>query len=275
MTEPREGISEVPPAREKVSGDEVAASLRIPTGVVNFDRLISGGFMRGKTYLVAGETGTGKTLFSLKYLLTGVENGEPGVYIPFDETIEGTIEGALTLGWDLMEPIRAGLLEILDVRPFFAEVVRDKFMAETVRQITSELKKHVDRIHAKRLVVDPVAPLLGEVVDISWTRDYIRAFISAIERFIGTTTIVTSEIPTGSMSLSRFGVEEFLSAGITTLDIQRMEHFNVRTITVRKMRWTKIDLTPYVYDIRPIDGIVIGDTLPKFAEQFKSQGRRY
>lgn len=275
MTEPREGISEVPLPQEKVSGGEVAASLRIPTGVVNFDRLISGGFMRGKTYLVAGETGTGKTLFSLKYLLTGVENGEPGVYIPFDETIEGTIEGALTLGWDLMEPIRAGLLEILDVRPFFAEVVRDKFMAETVRKITSELKRHVDRIHAKRLVVDPVAPLLGEVVDVSWTRDYIRAFITAIERFIGTTNIVTSEIPTGSMSLSRFGVEEFLSAGIIALQIQGLEHFNVRTVTVRKMRWTKIDLTPYVYDIRPIDGIVIGDTLPKFAEQFKSQGRRY
>lgn len=275
MTEPREEISEVPLPQEKVSGGEVAASLRIPTGVVNFDRLISGGFMRGKTYLVAGETGTGKTLFSLKYLLTGVQNGEPGVYIPFDETIEGTIEGALTLGWDLMEPIRAGLLEILDVRPFFAEVVRDKFMAETVRKITSELKRHVDRIHAKRLVVDPVAPLLGEVVDVSWTRDYIRAFITAIERFIGTTNIVTSEIPTGSMSLSRFGVEEFLSAGIIALQIQGLEHFNVRTVTVRKMRWTKIDLTPYVYDIRPIDGIVIGDTLPKFAEQFKSQGRRY
>jgi len=275
LTEPREEISEVPLPQEKVSGGEVAASLRIPTGVVNFDRLISGGFMRGKTYLVAGETGTGKTLFSLKYLLTGVQNGEPGVYIPFDETIEGTIEGALTLGWDLMEPIRAGLLEILDVRPFFAEVVRDKFMAETVRKITSELKRHVDRIHAKRLVVDPVAPLLGEVVDVSWTRDYIRAFITAIERFIGTTNIVTSEIPTGSMSLSRFGVEEFLSAGIIALQIQGLEHFNVRTVTVRKMRWTKIDLTPYVYDIRPIDGIVIGDTLPKFAEQFKSQGRRY
>jgi len=275
LTEPREEISEVPLPQEKVSSGDVAASLRIPTGVVNFDRLISGGFMRGKTYLVAGETGTGKTLFSLKYLLAGVQNGEPGVYIPFDETIEGTIEGALTLGWDLMEPIRAGLLEILDVRPFFAEVVREKFMAETVKQITTELKRHVDRIHAKRLVVDPVAPLLGEVVDISWTRDYIRAFISAIERFIGTTTIVTSEIPTGSPTLSRFGVEEFLSAGIIALQIQGLEHFNVRTVTVRKMRWTKIDLTPYVYDIRPIDGIVIGDTLPKFAEQFKSQGRRY
>jgi len=253
----------------------IASSLRIPTGIVNFDRLISGGFMRGKTYLVAGETGTGKTLFSLKYLLTGIENGEAGVYIPFDETIEGTIEGALTLGWDLMEPIRANMLEILDVRPFFAEVVREKFMAETVRQITAELKKHVDRIGAKRLVVDPVAPLLGEVVDISWTRDYIRAFVTAVERFIGTTTIITSEIPTGSTTLSRFGVEEFLSAGIITLSIQGLEHFNVRTVSVRKMRWTKVDLTPYVYDIRPIEGIVVGDSLPRFAEQFRAQGRKF
>jgi len=254
---------------------EVPASLRIPTGVVNFDKLISGGLMRGKTYLVAGETGTGKTVFSIKYLLTGIENGEPGVYIPFDETIEGTIEGALTLGWDLMEPIRSNMLEILDVRPFFAEVVREKFMAETVRQITSELKKHVDRIGAKRLVVDPVAPLLGEVVDVSWTRDYIRAFISAIERFIGTTSVITSEIPTGSTTLSRFGVEEFLSAGITMLSIQRLEHFNIRTVSVRKMRWTKIDLTPYVYEIKPIEGIVVGDPLPKYVEELKLQGRRF
>jgi circadian clock protein KaiC len=174
-----------------------------------------------------------------------------------------------------MEPIRAGMLEILDVRPFFAEVVREKFMAETVKQITSELKRHVDRIKAKRLVVDPVAPLLGEVVDVSWTRDYIRAFVTAVERFIGTTTIITSEIPTGSTTLSRFGVEEFLSAGIIALSIQRLEHFNVRTVTVRKMRWTKIDLTPYVYDIKPIEGIVVGEALPRFAEQFRSQGRRY
>jgi len=274
LTEPSDATDALREQAGPVEGP-IPASLRIPTGIVNFDRLISGGFMRGKTYLVAGETGTGKTLFSLKYLLTGIENGEAGVYIPFDETIEGTIEGALTLGWDLMEPIRSNMLEILDVRPFFAEVVREKFMAETVRQITAELKRHVERIGAKRLVVDPVAPLLGEVVDVSWTRDYIRAFVTAVERFIGTTTIITSEIPTGSPTLSRFGVEEFLSAGIITLSIQGLEHFNVRTVSVRKMRWTKVDLTPYVYDIRPIEGIIVGDSLPRFADQFKAQGKRF
>ncbi|MCI4439257.1 recombinase RecA, partial [archaeon] len=126
--------------------------LRVPTGVVNFDKLISGGLIRGKTYLVAGETGTGKTIFSLKFLLTGAQNGEPGLYIPFDETIDSTIEGALTLGWDLMDPIKKGLIEILDVRPFFAEVTREKFMAETVKEVINELKRHVGRIKAKRLV---------------------------------------------------------------------------------------------------------------------------
>jgi len=245
-------------------------SLRIPTGVVNFDALINGGFMRGKTYLVAGETGTGKTLFSLKFLLTGLENGEPGIYIPFDETIDGTIEGALTMGWDLLDPIKKGMLEILDVRPFFAEVVREKFMAETMKQIISELKKRADKIGAKRMVVDPVAPLLGEVVDLSWTRDYIRAFVAAIEKFVGTTTIITSEIPTGSNALSRFGVEEFLSAGIIRLSIERMRHRNIRTIMVRKMRWTRVDLTPYVCDIRPIDGLVVGEDLPNFMKRLGS-----
>jgi len=245
-------------------------ALRIPTGVTNFDRLISGGLMRRKTYLVAGETGTGKTLFSLKFLLTGIENGEPGIYIPFDETIDGTIEGALTMGWDLLDPIKRGLLDILDVRPFFAEVVREKFMAETMKQIISELKKRADKIGAKRMVVDPVAPLLGEVVDISWTRDYIRGFVTAVEKFIGTTTIITSEIPTSSNALSRFGVEEFLSAGIIRLSIERIDHMNLRTIMVRKMRWTRVDLTPYVYDIKPIDGLVIGQDLPGFVKKMNS-----
>ncbi len=249
-------------------------ALRIPTGVVNFDRLVNGGFMRGKTYLVAGETGTGKTLFSLKFLLTGFENQEPGIYIPFDETIDGTIEGALTMGWDLLDPIKKGMLDIVDVRPFFAEVVREKFMAETMKQIIGELKRRADRIGAKRMVVDPVAPLLGEVIDLSWTRDYIRAFVAAIEKFIGTTTVITSEIPTGSNALSRFGVEEFLAAGIVRLSIERMRHTNIRTIMVRKMRWTRVDLAPYIYDIKPMDGLVIGEDLRTFMKKSTSGQER-
>jgi len=248
--------------------------MRVPTGVTGLDQLISGGLLRGKTYLVAGETGTGKTIFSLKFLLKGISEGEPGLYLPFDETIQGTIEGALTLGWDLEEPMRKNMLRILDVRPFFAEVVREKFMAEIIKKVVGELKKHVDYMRAKRLVIDPVAPLMGEVVDVSWTRDYIRGFVAAVENFLGCTTIITSEVPTGSQTLSRFGVEEFLSSGIIKLAIANVNNRTYRAIQIRKMRWTWIDLEQYVFDIKPIEGIVVKGPLHKVASEVAATAGR-
>jgi len=248
--------------------------MRVPTGVTGLDQLISGGLLRGKTYLIAGETGTGKTIFSLKFLLKGINDGEPGLYLPFDETIQGTIEGALTLGWDLEEPMRKNMLRILDVRPFFAEVVREKFMAEIIKKVVGELKKHVDYMKAKRLVIDPVAPLMGEVVDVSWTRDYIRGFVAAVENFLGCTTIITSEVPTGSQTLSRFGVEEFLSSGIIKLAIANVNNRSFRAIQIRKMRWTWIDLEQYVFDIKPIEGIVVRGPLHKVASELANPAER-
>ncbi|MGQ9478813.1 MAG: ATPase domain-containing protein [Thermoproteota archaeon] len=252
---------------------EQAYSLRTPTGIIGLDRIIDGGLLKGRTYLVAGETGTGKTIFSLRFILKGIEIGEPCVYVPFDETIEGTLEGALTLGWDLETPIKRNMLRIPDVRPFFAEVTRGKFMAEVVREIVKELKKYVVEIGAKRLVIDPVAPLIGEVVDVSWTRDFIRGLVTAIEKFLGCTTIITSEVPTGSGLLSRFGVEEFLSSGIIKLSITGVENRNLRTLMVRKLRWTRVDLTPYVYEIKPLEGIVILEPLHEYVRKLKEEDK--
>jgi len=248
-------------------------TLRAPTGVEGLDQLISGGLLRGRTYLIAGETGTGKTIFSLRFLLKGVEEGEPGIYLPFDETIDSTIEGALTLGWDLETPMKQRKLRILDIKPFFAEMARDKFMAETVRKIVGELKTHVNDIGAKRLVIDPVAPLMGEVIDVSWTRDYIRGFVQAAEMFLGCTTLISSEVPTGSQTLSRFGVEEFLSSGIIRLAVLNAYNRSFRTLQVRKMRWTNIDLEQYVFDIRPLNGIIVKGPLHKVLQEMGLPGK--
>ncbi|MEM3647432.1 MAG: ATPase domain-containing protein, partial [Thermofilum sp.] len=113
----------LPPPPVEAAEEEHAQeySLRTPTGIDGLDRIIDGGLLRGKTYLVAGETGTGTTIFSLRFILKGLEIGEPCIYVPFDETVEGTVEGALTLGWDLETPMRRNMLRILDARPFFAE----------------------------------------------------------------------------------------------------------------------------------------------------------
>jgi len=82
-----------------------------------------------------------------------------------------------------------------------------------------------------------------------------------MEERLGATTMLTCDIPTGSNRLSRFGFEEFLSSGVIVLGVVRLRGKLLKTIYVRKMRWSKADSAIYTFEIRPIEGIVIGEPL--------------
>ena len=59
---------------------------RVPTGINSLDALIEGGFPRGSLILLAGNPGTGKTIFSMQFLFKGAEDyGESGIYVSFAE----------------------------------------------------------------------------------------------------------------------------------------------------------------------------------------------
>jgi len=58
---------------------------RVKTGVPGLDRLIAGGFVKGSANLVSGGTGTGKTTFCVQFLLEGLRNNEPCVYLTMEE----------------------------------------------------------------------------------------------------------------------------------------------------------------------------------------------
>lgn len=229
----------------------------VPTGIEGFDDIIGGGFIKGRTYLVAGETGTGKTLFSLNYLVYGATIGEPGIYLLVDEDYEDFVKGALSFGWDLEALIKKNLLSILTLLPDFAEKMRDKPIETIVKSLVYNLKGEAMRIGAKRLVIDPVAPLVMGEKDLTWTRSYVRNLVISIEKELGTTSIITSEIPTGSNALSRFGVEEFLAAGVFVLGIERIKGEFIRTLHIRKMRWRPVKPALYQFSIELGRGIVV------------------
>ncbi len=233
----------------------------VPTGILGLDSII-GGFIKGRTYLVAGETGTGKTIFSLNFLIGGIRRGEPGVYVIVDESVEDLIAGAKNFGWDLEKYMENNLLSILTLLPDFSERLRGKVMEAIAKSIVRDIGKEVERIGAKRLVIDPVAPLVSlEEKDIIKVREYIRYLILEIERNLGTTNIITSEIPTGTNLLSRFGVEEFLATGIIVLGLRRTSRGYIRTLFVRKMRWLPVQPAVYRFEIVPKIGIVIKEKI--------------
>jgi len=233
---------------------------RVPTGIEKLDRILKGGFIRRRTYLIAGETGTGKTIFGLQYLIHGARVlEENGIYVLVDESIDDLIRGAKSLGWDLRELVDEGKLSIMTLLSEFPEKFKNKYMEAIVSSIVKDIKEEADRINAKRLVIDPIAPLILSEKTLGWMREYVRRLMIEIEEKVGCTTIVTSEVPTGSNALSRYGVEEFLAAGVILLQLRKRNGDYVRVMHIRKMRWTPIKPLELEFDIVPGKGIVILD----------------
>jgi circadian clock protein KaiC len=76
---------------------------RVPTGIAGFDGLVEGGLPKGRSILITGEPGTGKTIFSLQFLFEGLLRGERGIYVAADEEPMDILEQAASLGWNLEE----------------------------------------------------------------------------------------------------------------------------------------------------------------------------
>jgi len=167
------------------------------------------------------------------------------------------MRGAKAFGWDLEVLVSQKKLSIMTLLPEFTERFRNKSIDTIILSIAKDIMREVRRINAKRLVIDPVAPLVIAEKNVISTREYIRNLVITIERGLGTTTIITSEIPTNSNALSRFGVEEFLAAGVIVLGIERKGNDFYRTLFIRKMRWRPVPPSIYLFDIVPSYGLVV------------------
>ena len=230
---------------------------RVETGIIGLDPLIEGGLPSGKAYLLCGEPGTGKTLFTMQYLIHGAEKGENGIYVSIDEKPEHVISDAESIGWDIKKYLDSGLIQILDVSAYFSNARMGKKEDMGVAQVVENLAEHARSTQVKRLVIDPIAPLIFSPDGKQEVGEYLRSLVSSIEDTLNCTTILTSHIPVGTSQLSQYGVEEFIASGIIVLKIVKPENKYVRSIFVRKLRGTQTDLTEYSFEITKGRGLVL------------------
>lgn len=228
---------------------------RVPTGIMGLDELIGGGFQQGKTYLISGEAGTGKTIFCLQYVLEGLKRGENTVYLTIDERPIHLVQDAATFGWNLDNPIREKRLNLIDITPEFSELRLGKFKGNVENdQIINEIRSSIKKVKAKRVVIDPIAPMFASSENQFQLREYIRQLMFSLDE-LGTTNLVSSIIDTGSNMISKFGVEEFFASGVIVLWLEREEMAYNRVMMVRKMRGTPIDLRVRKFNIDSSTGI--------------------
>ena len=119
---------------------------RIPVGIPGFDEIVHGGLPRGRSTLIAGATGTGKTVFGLEFLVGGAQLGEPGVLVTFAERPEDLIANVESFGWDLGGLVRDGRLAIVDATPNGEPLISGRFdlggLTARIAHALSEVNAH-------------------------------------------------------------------------------------------------------------------------------------
>jgi circadian clock protein KaiC len=203
------------------------------TGIQGLDEITRGGLPRGRPTLVSGSAGSGKTLFGLEFLVRGAtQYGEPGVFMSFEETLPDLTKNAASLGFDLNRLVADKKLFMDHVHISRSEV------ADTgeydLDGLFIRIADAVQRVGAKRIVLDTIEALFGELPHPGILRAEIRRLFGWLKQE-GLTTVITAERDR-SDKLTRHGIEEFVSDCVIVLDHRIREEISTRRLRVVKYR---------------------------------------
>jgi circadian clock protein KaiC len=220
------------------------------TGIRGLDEITGGGLPAGRPTLVCGGAGCGKTLLAIEFLVRGAtEYGEPGVFMAFEETREELAENVASLGFDLKALVAEKKL-VLD----YVYVDRSEF-EETgeydLEGLFIRLGHAIDSIKAKRVVLDTIEGLFAGLPN----QGIVRAELRRLFRWLkekGVTVIMTGE--RGDGTLTRYGLEEYVSDCVISLDHRVVDQVTTRRIRIVKYRGTTHGTNEYPFLIEK-DGI--------------------
>jgi circadian clock protein KaiC len=216
---------------------------KAPTGVQGLDEITGGGLPHGRPTLICGAAGCGKTLLAMEFLVRGAtEQGEPGVFLAFEESAEELTANVRSLGFDLDKLTEQKKLLIDHVVVDGAEIEENGEF--DLNGLFIRLGYAIDAIGAKRVVLDTIETLFGGFTN----QAILRAELRRLFRWLkdkGVTAIITAE--RGEGTLTRQGLEEYVSDCVILLDHRVTEQVSTRRLRVVKYRGTAHGTNEYPF----------------------------
>lgn len=225
---------------------ELAGLEKAPTGIRGLDEISGGGLPRGRTTIVCGGPGCGKTMLGIEFLVRGVEEfGEAGVLLSFEETPEEMTRNVASLGFDLkaLSDKKKLFLDFMRIEPSEIHETGDY----DLEGLFIRLQHAVDSVGAKRVVLDTLEALFSGFSNMSILRAELRRLFRWLKDR-NLTTVVTAE--QGEGTLTRHGLEEYVSDCVILLDHRIHDQISTRRLRIVKYRGTKhgADEYPFLID---------------------------
>jgi circadian clock protein KaiC len=212
------------------------------TGIAGLDEITGGGIPKGRPTLICGGPGCGKTLFGMEFLVRGALNGEPGVFVAFEERPEELAQNVASLGFDLKQLEKQKKIFIEYIHVERSEI--DETGEYDLDGIFYRLGDAIETIGAKRIVLDTLETLFSGFSN----QAILRAELRRLFRWLkdrGVTAIVTAE--RGDGPLTRQGLEEYVSDCVIVLDHRLSDQVATRRLRVVKYRGTKHGTNEYPF----------------------------
>jgi circadian clock protein KaiC len=219
---------------------------KAPSGIAGFDEITSGGLPAGRPTIVCGGPGCGKTMFAMEFLFRGAtEFGEPGVLMTFEETGEEMKRNLESLGFNLQSLVGKKKLFLDYVRIEPSEI--QETGEYDLEGLFVRLQNAVESVGAKRVVLDTVEAIFSGFAN----QGMLRAEIRRLFRWLkdrGLTTVITAE--RGEGALTRYGLEEYVSDCVISLDHRVNDQISTRRMRVVKYRGSShgTDEYPFLID---------------------------
>ncbi|MFB6243133.1 MAG: RAD55 family ATPase [Halobaculum sp.] len=228
----------------------------VETGVTGLDEILNGGLVKDSTVLVSGNPGTGKSLFGIQYLYTGVtEYDERGIYISFEEDAEAIRDAATSIGFDEFgEFVDEGEIKIYDK----TEMLRESDFNATLETL---LEDFADTSY-DRLVLDSLTMFQLFFDDEAEERTYLLKFSDILKRN-GLTSLLINE-QGAVFPETEIGLENFLTDGNVYFIQTPTEDGVNRYVWVAKMRKQDIDTDIFPMEIAD-GGITVYDKASGFS----------
>ncbi len=205
---------------------------KAPTSIRGLDEITGGGLPKGRPTLICGDAGCGKTLFAMEFLVRGATvHNEPGVFISFEETEKELSANVVSLGFDLDDLISKKKIWLEHI---FIDRGEIELQGEyDLKGLFVRIHHAIESIKAKRVVLDTIESLFSALPNPTIIRTELRRLFGWLKKK-GVTAVITAE--RGSSSLTRQGLEEYVSDCVILLDHRVSEQSSIRRLRIVKYR---------------------------------------